>query len=307
MRKSLPGDRLTFLLLGLALFCAYLVLHPYRGIHGDALIYVTRAWAPPAILRDDMLFAHEQQTNFTLYGVVLRMLLSVMPVADAARAMSLAGAAFWFCGLVCFAHAVTRAARLPSRARSPCARSSSSRRSAIRRVLPFAAGEVLAVPRPFSEAFVLMSFAALLHGRIALGVLALVVATLFHPLIALAGASVACVWAALADRRLWLAGLIACVVALAAASRAFRCSPTCWRPSTPTGLRFCARARPISSCRKRRFSFWTDLVLRAVILAIAAHVCEPGRLRAFLVAVLVAGAGGARCRCCSRISGRACW
>jgi hypothetical protein len=292
MRKSLPGEALTCVLLGVALFCAYLVMHPYRGIHGDALIYVTRAWAPSAIADGDMLFAHDRQTSFTLYGLVLRMLLRVMPVAEAARAMSLAGAAFWFCGLACFAHAATRAARLPiSSALAMCAlvvlaplgySAGSS----------FAAGEVLAVPRPFSEAFVLMSFAALLHGRIAPGVLALVVATLFHPLIALAGASVAFMWAALADRRLWLAAAAACVVAIVAAIAGVPVLSDLLATFDADWLALLRMRTSYLFLSQAPLSFWTDLVLRAVILAIAARVCEPGRLRSFFVAVLLAGAAG---------------
>jgi hypothetical protein len=123
MPKTAPGEKLSLALLALALFALYLVTHPYRGVHGDALIYVTRSWAPSAIVEGDMLFAHERQTALTLYGVLLQLFNTLLPVADAARALAICGVGVWFAGLLTFTRALTSAAHLRCASRSAWLRS----------------------------------------------------------------------------------------------------------------------------------------------------------------------------------------
>ncbi|MDB5641196.1 MAG: hypothetical protein JWN07_513, partial [Hyphomicrobiales bacterium] len=286
MEKTPAGERASFALLALALFALYLVTHPWRGVHGDALIYVTRAFAPPAVLEGDMLFTHERQTLLTIYGLLLGWLSHVAPVADAARGLALLGGAVWFAGLVLLMRAIARAAHLPMIvalcmsalvALAPLSYSAGS---------SFLAGEILAVPRPFAEGFVLMAFATLLEKRWLAGCLALAGAMAFHPLIGAAGAAVAFTWAALGDRRLWLvAALCAClVVAVATVSNRLDTFDADWLAllRLRTAYLFISQAPA---------SFWVDLLLRGVILFIAARLCF-GRLRLLLRAVLVASVLG---------------
>lgn len=289
MPKTAPGERLSLALLGLALFALYVVTHPYRGVHGDALIYVTRAWAPRAIVDGDMLFAHEHQTALTLYGVLLRLFNTLLPVAEAARALAICGVAVWFAGLLAFTRALAFAAYLPARvslamaalvALAPLGYSAGS---------SFMAGEFLAVPRPFAEGFVLIAFASMLKGRWVAGALALLVAAAFHPLMGAAGAAVAFIWLALGDRRLWLVALAGAGLALAGAAMG---APYLSNLLVTFDAEWLALLRLRTSylfLSQAPVSFWTDNLLRGIILLIAAWRCA-GALRGFLMAVLIGSA-----------------
>lgn len=291
MFKASPESRLSLACLGLALFAAYLVTHPYRGVYGDALIYVTRAWATAPIVQGDMLFAHEHQTGLTLYGALLRGWMNVAPVAEAARGLALVGVGVWFAGLLAVAFAMARAARLPA----SCALAM----AALVAIAPlgysagssFMAGEFLAVPRPFAEGFVWIALALMLAGRRLAGALVLIIAAAFHPLMALAGAGVAFIWAASSEWRLWLlAGAGACAALLAAALGA----PAAGGLLATFDAEWLALLRARTSylfLTQAPVSFWVDLLLRGAILLVAARQSE-GRLRAFLRAILVASAGG---------------
>ncbi len=290
MAKVLSGRRFTLSFLSLALFSLYLVTHPYRGVLGDALIYVTRAWAPPALVQSDMLFAHELQTSLTLYGALLRALIAIMPVAEAARLLALCGVTLWFVGLLALTHALARQARLSAGAAlamaalvvlAPLGYSAGS---------SFTAGEFLAVPRPMAEGFALIAFAAMLDGRRAVGLVALLASAAFHPLMGLAGASVAFIWAAKCDRRFWLLFILGAGVALAGAALGL---------PILSGLLISFDADWLALLRIRTSylflsqaptAFWVDLLLRGVILLIAWRE-SVARVRAFFGAALIASAG----------------
>lgn len=281
----------AYALLATGLFAAYLAMHPYRGIFSDALIYVTPEWAPPVILRDDMLFANESQTRLTLFGAVLRPLLAFLPVDEAARLMALAGISLWFGGLLLFAHALARAAKAD--------RFAALLMAALVGFAPlnyssgafFIPGETLAVPRPFAEGFVLVAFAGALRANWMAAGAALVIAGLWHPLMALAGGSVLVFRLALADRR-WMALFGAGALAVAAAgwlgapfaSDLFRTPSPEWEAL----LRGHTTYLFISS---GPVSFWVDLALRAAVVFAAARL-RHGPVRPFLIAVLLAAAAG---------------
>lgn len=287
--RTLPCERFSLALLGLALFALYVVIHPYRGVHGDALIYVTRAWAPRAMVDGDMLFAHESQTALTLYGVLLRLFNMLLPVAEAARALAICGVGVWFAGLLTFTRALALAAHLPARialamaalvALAPLNYSAGS---------SFLAGEFLAVPRPFAEGFVLVAFACMFEGRWRTGVAALLVAAAFHPLMGAAGAAVAFIWVALGDRRLWLVALAGAVLALAGAAMGAPYLSNLLVTFDPEWLALLRLRTSYLFLSQAPVSFWTDNVLRGIILVIAAWRCV-GALRTFLMAVLIASA-----------------
>ncbi len=291
MPKTSPRERLSLALLRLALFALYVVAHPYRGVHGDALIYVTRAWAPRAIVEGDMLFAHEQQTALTLYGVLLRLFNAILPVAEAARALAICGVGVWFAGLLTFTRALTSAAHLPARialgmaalvALAPLNYSAGS---------SFMAGEFLAVPRPFAEGFVLIAFASMLESRWRTGIAALLIAGAFHPLVGAAGTAVAFTWAALDDRRLWLIAFAGAVLALAGGALGAPYLSNLLATFDPEWLALLRLRTSYLFLSQAPVSFWIDNLLRAIILIIAARHCV-GALRSFLIAVLVASAAG---------------
>ena len=290
MSKVLAGPRFTFLFLSLALFSLYLVTHPYRGVLGDALIYVTRAWAPPALVQGDMLFAHEHQTSLTLFGALLRALIAILPVAEAARLLALCGVALWFVGLLAFTLALARQARLsPAMALAmaalvglaPLGYSAGS---------SFTAGEFLAVPRPMAEGFVLIAFAAMLDGRRAAGLVALLAAAAFHPLMGLAGAAVAFIWAASCDRRVWLLAVVGAGAALAGAALGLPVLSNLLISFDADWLALLRTRTSYLFLSQAPTAFWVDLLLRGAILLIAWRGSE-ARVRAFFGAVLIASAG----------------
>ena len=213
MISSWRERRPALLLVSLALFAAYLVTHPYRGVFSDALIYVTQAWAPEAILRGDMLFAHETQTGLTIFRPLMAFALKLMPVAEAARAVAFFGVAIWWVGLMTLFAALARAAEL--------APSAALAMAALVCIAPlgysagstFMPGEFLAIPRPFAEGFALMGLAALLRGRVILSGAAFVAALAFHPLMGLAACAAAFVFVSRSDARIWAAAVFALLVA----------------------------------------------------------------------------------------------
>lgn len=83
----------------------FLLLHPYRGIEGDARLYVGRALADldPAGIGRDLMFVHDGQSRFSLFPALLRGLVGALGPAWAALAVSLAGLAAWFTAAVALA------------------------------------------------------------------------------------------------------------------------------------------------------------------------------------------------------------
>jgi hypothetical protein len=168
-------------------FSIFLLSRPYQGIVQDGYIYIGRALADldPNGVGKDMMYVHDGQFGFSLFRYIAKELVAIFGAAAAAKALAFSAAAAWFVGAAAFARqftcggavwvALIFAALLPASYGAP---------------YPFSFAVPLAIPRPFSEAFVLAGIAALARARIGLSLGCLIAAGLMHPLMALPGISI---------------------------------------------------------------------------------------------------------------------
>ncbi len=167
------------------LFCAalWVACHPYPGIVGDSHIYLGRVLADldPSGVGRDMIFVHDGQFKFTLFPLVMRSLVTHLGAWRAAEILAALACLSWFAAAYAFARQLVAGRALWLMLVFLC-------------VLPhgygnhmFVPAEALAVPRPFAEAAVLASFAALIAGRMFLAIGFTLIGFALHPIMALPG------------------------------------------------------------------------------------------------------------------------
>ncbi|WP_158810899.1 hypothetical protein [Beijerinckia sp. L45] len=275
----------------IAIFCIpalWIAATTFIGIDGDARIYMGRAMADldPGGVGRDIMFAQDGQAGFSIFRLVAARAVGWLGPKDAALVLAFCDMAAWFTAMVAFAGQFAR-----GRARGVlvvCAA-----------VLPVTYGfypllqarEIVAVPRPLSEACVLLALAALCRGRTALSLACLAAAALMHPIMALPGIAVVFLVLGLRDRR-WLAAIAIGLIATIAAALA--------------GVPFFARLGVVIDPPWRGLldgrnpylfvTHWpatsvAPLSVQCATVAVAALICQ-GRQRAiFMVALLVALSG----------------
>lgn len=185
----------------------------YTGIDGDARIYMARALADldPNGVGRDIMFALDGQSAFTIFRVLAAKLVASLGPANAALALALLNMAAWFAAMTAlasrFASGRALAVLLVCAAVLPCSYG----------FYPLMGSrEIIAVPRPLSEAGVLFALAALCAGRVWLALALLGAAALLHPIMALPGFAVVFLVQGRQDRRWFVAlalGLAAAAVA----------------------------------------------------------------------------------------------
>lgn len=278
----------------LAAIAIFLIMHPYRGIIGDALIYVTRELArdDPQGLGRDFMFVSDRQTDFTIYSGLVGWLLDFhLPPGAVAQGLSFAGLLLWFAAASLFAFALLR-----TQHETPLlAWRNAMVIMVVVAVFPFtyapdstfSAAEALAVPRPLAEALVLACFAFLLMERRGLAAACLAGAFLVHPLMALAGLSVVYLYLVAGDRRwLWVggAGLVALVAAALAdvplANQLFIQLDPDWRALLEKRTRYLFVGLANGA-------FWNKQLVSLVTLFICARVCD-GLARRFVASTVLA-------------------
>ena len=156
----------------------------YTGIDGDARIYMARALADlaPNGVGRDIMFALDGQSSFTIFRILAAKLVALLGPANAALALAVLNMAAWSAAMAAlasrFASGRALAVLLVCAAVLSC---------------PYGfyplmgSREIIAVPRPLSEAGVLFALAALCAGRIRLSLALLGIAALLHPIMALPG------------------------------------------------------------------------------------------------------------------------
>jgi hypothetical protein len=158
--------------------------HPYAGIIHDARIYIGRVMADldPAGIGRDMMFVHDGQFGFSLFPFLIHGLVAHLGPGAAARIVSGLGCLCSFAAATILAMQLVKGRAVWLMLVFAC-------------VLPHAYGsqvfqiaETMAVPRPFAEAAVLLSLAALISGRPGTAIALVLVGAALHPIMALAGA-----------------------------------------------------------------------------------------------------------------------
>jgi hypothetical protein len=173
--------------IAIAVASIFFLSRPYPGIIGDAKIYIGHGLAslnPGGIGRDAM-FVNDGQSSFSIFPMLVDTFDALLGPSSASRVLAGLGLALWFIALAAVARGLGRGRVMWT---IPI----------VVAVLPFSYGgfdvlrfgEPLAEPRPYAEAFVLASMAALgkRHQASAAGLI--LIAALFHPIMALAGLSV---------------------------------------------------------------------------------------------------------------------
>lgn len=205
MREILAERPIGLICLALIAAAIWVLTHPYPGIIGDASVYVGRALADldPNGIGRDMVYVHDGQMRFSIFPVLLDHVV-------AAIGTNWTGLLFSFLSMILWAGALAalagRYVEKPFIAIIVIAVA----------VLPVAYGcpqrfsfsETIVVPRTLAEALVLFALSLLAGRRTTWAFVALAVATLIHPLMALAGWGVAAIVLCWEDRR-WIIAVAA--------------------------------------------------------------------------------------------------
>ncbi len=282
----------SILLFGLAIGLWLLTRH-YSGIAGDSRVYIGRALADlaPATLGRDLMFAHDGQAGFSIFTVILRWLVRLVGAPAASAGVAFAAMALWFVAMTAL---VVRVA--PPRlawailifvAVLPGNYGGFS-------IIPF--GEALAIPRPFAEAAVLAAMAAILDGRALFALSFLVVAGLFHPIMALCGFGVFFVFMGRGDGRWLLAATALVGLALIAAALRLPLAGRLFTPPDPQWLDLLRHRNAYLFPGLWPASTWGRLAVQSATVAVTAGLLR-GKVQALFVAVLTVGLAGVGVTC----------
>src|SRR3984893_6628470 len=269
-------------------FLAFVLGRPYRGIFQEPQLYIGRAVADldPSGVGRDLMFVHDGQFGFSLFRFVVRAMVALWGPAMTGEALAFVAALAWFFAARALARqfvgggavwmVVIFAALLPNAYGAP---------------YPFGFAELIAIPRPFAEAFVLAGVAALAARRDVVCLCGLVAAALLHPIMALAGFGVFVAVLGLEDRRwLWFCACAGTLSILGGAlglpflDRLFTAIDPCLLSLHESHNVFLFPSLwPIES--------FAPLIVQTVTLAIAA-LLQQGRARRIFAAIIVVGLGG---------------
>jgi hypothetical protein len=162
----------------------YMLIHPYRGVEHDSVLYAVLALARlhPAALGHDLFVRYGAQDNFTVFSPLFAATIHAVGLEQAAAILTFIthvaffGAAWLLARRLMPAHvavlSVGLLAALPSWYGSNSV---------------FAYVEAFLTPRQSAEAFALAGLTAALYSRQLLAAACMVIAMLLHPIIAAAG------------------------------------------------------------------------------------------------------------------------
>ncbi|MGO9004743.1 MAG: hypothetical protein ACLQIQ_00770, partial [Beijerinckiaceae bacterium] len=262
--------------------------HPYPGIVGDASLYIGRALADldPQGLGQDLLFAHDGQSRFSIYPILVKWLVIAFGTDRAALTLVVSSMFLWVMALAVLARrflslrrvwvVIVFVAVLPVNYGAP---------------LRFGFSEMIAVPRPVAEALVLLALAAFAYGRTYLTFAILVAATLIHPLMALAGWTAVGLALGLEDRRWWIAAGAGIFIVISAAILGVPLFDRLVTAIAPDIKAFAASRSPLLFPTLWPIAFLGPIITQIVTIAIAASLFR-GRQRRLLLAATAVGLFG---------------
>jgi hypothetical protein len=191
----------------LALGAVWVVMHPFRGLHHDGVLYAAQALLhlEPERLAGDVFFAFGSQDDYTLFGRLYAAAIAAFGLVWGPRVLYALAHVLAFMTTLAWLASV-----LPARARMLGAAIVIAAPAVYGSAALFRVNEPFVTARLFAEPFVLLALLVLLRGGrpIITGVL-LACAGLLHPLVALPGVlacgGLALFHSALRLRRIWLA------------------------------------------------------------------------------------------------------
>ena len=266
----------------------WILTHAYQGIVGDASVYIARALADldPTGVGRDMMFVHDGQSRFSIVPLLLDRLVAAFGTNTTGLLLAYTSMLVWIAALAAFA---SRYVQKPFIAIVVIfvALLSTSYGAPLR----FHFAQVLAVPRPLAEALVLAALAGLAGGRTWLGFAFLFLASLVHPLMALAGWAVFALVLSYEDRRWRFAFIAAAVLLLIGAAAGMPVVHRLFTVMDPDLKAFAEYRSPHLFPTLWPIGFLGPILAQAASLAIAASFVD-GRRRLILIAVIFAGIGG---------------
>jgi hypothetical protein len=196
-----------------ALVALWFLRRRYNGLLHDSMIYMGRGLADldPSGVGADYFYRLDGQSSFSVFSKIVDALIPVFGLALSAQLLTVTALVLWLAAMAALA-AQLASGRLKW-AILICVVAASGAYGG----LPLQYAEAFATPRPFAEAGVLAALAALLAGSRPLAALFLGLAALFHPIMALAGASAVYVYLCLENRRWIYLGLFGAVGVIVAA------------------------------------------------------------------------------------------
>ncbi len=258
----------------------------YRGIVHDSRIYIGRALAdldPQGVGREPT-FQYDGQTQHTIFSHLITPLVRDFGPSATSMGVTLIALLIWL------AAAAWLASRLAPRRMVPAALICAA-------VLPafygpfdiFSFGEAFATPRGFAEAGVLAGLAAILSGRRILCGALLLVAALFHPVMAAPGFGLAFLILATEDRRWWGLAPVGLIGLIAAGALHLGPAKALFSAYDPAWLEVMHRRNGFLFLKDWPQKAWFGAALPVTTLVIAALIVR-GRLRIVVAAALVGAA-----------------
>ncbi|MCI0467102.1 MAG: hypothetical protein L0Y57_08875 [Beijerinckiaceae bacterium] len=275
-------------LLPLIAFFVFALSRPYRGIVQDAYIYTGRALADldPQGVGRDLMFTYDGQFGFSLFRYAATEAVAFLGPALAAKSLAILAALAWYFAAAAFARRLTSgasvwavlifAALLPVSYGAP---------------YPFRIAEIIAIPRPFSEAFVLAALAALAARRGVLSLILLIAAALIHPIMSAVGFCVFLFVLGFEDRRLLFFGAAAGALFILGGALGLPLASRLFTPIDPALKNLLMLRSPFLFPGLWPAASFPPLAVELTLIAIAAHL-QQGRARKILAAIPAAAFAG---------------
>lgn len=272
-------------------FCAlamWLVTRPYFGIIHDSPIYLGRvlADADPGGLGRDLVFSHDGQSGFTVFGLILAPAVRLWGAEGAMMGISFIGLLAWF---ACAAALFSRVLRGPALLAALVGLALIDTDYGGYGV--FGVGEQFATPRVFAEAASMLALAAALDRRWISSALVLAAAGLLHPLMAAPAAAVWFLMLAQADRRLLALPVIGVIVLLAGATLGLPVAERLFTVVDADWLRVMERRVPYLFPSLWRSGDFASLAFQVTAVTLAASVATDRWRTLLLASIIVVVAG----------------
>lgn len=264
-----------------------LVSHPFTGVRHDGTLYAGEAIARliPGEFHDDVYFLFGSQGKFTLLPALYAQLIAAFGLGMGTIIGMLAAHALY---LVASAYLVTGLVTLPA-----------LRRACLLSVLlgwtiyggsrVFAYSEPFLTARSFAEPAVLFGLGLLVRGRLVGAALALLVALLVHPLIAIGGVLVAWIYVVSRDRRWWIPAVVGALAFVVLGASQVGPFSDVFSQYDDEWLSLVQEANPQAFVFRWSALEYGVIAYNAIVLLFAIRLSDDARQRRLLWAGLVAG------------------
>jgi len=266
----------------------WMMSRPFKGIGGDGRIYMMRALADlhPQTIGRDMMFAFDGQSQFSIFTKLSDWLVGALNPANAALLLAFINL-IWLVAVYRFimrlAEGRARLALIAIMAVTPSAYGAFG-------LIHF--GETIPVPRPLAEAFVLFGLSFLVDERRLAAFACLIVAALFHPIMALPGFGIFAIDLCWKDRRFIFLAIAGAGLAIIAAIAGLPLFDRLSQSVDAEWLSILRQRNPYLFPSLWPLESFTILVLELATIILALRYLPSLRARMVFIAAMVVGCGG---------------